>query len=605
MLKFRMIWGALVAVFATCFGSHAGMDEHQSRKPNILLMISDDQGYGEFGFTGNEIAETPNLDRLSSQSAFYSNFIVSPGCAPTRSTLMTGRHHLLTGTWGVGPRGNTHRDETLMPSFFNPSGYDTWLSGKHDGTAMMELDPDDRGFDWFCLIGGGYLQRNPIMYGHHQGETVEGWTVDIMTEDVISQIRSAGDTPWLAYVAYIIPHLPWETYDHYADPYREQGFSESISQLYGSIAQMDESIGRLLDVLEEEGQKENTIVVFLSDDGPTEGRPAWVNDGFRHAQHSSDWGLRNPHGLTGQKGEIWDHGIRSPLLIRWPGKIEPGNRSQFGSVEDILPTLLDLADIDPETWPDHHPFTGMSLYPSLKETDHAVDREVMLLALAGPGEPGTVAKGGVIENPEGIDYTKLHVTLRGDRYKFHHMPGGDLRLYDLHEDPGEKNDISSEHPELTKEMAERCREQWDDFMKSGRTFWMANLRINNIDDPGRTSWFVPTNQMEGLSGDVVSVFTGGCRGFKNPGDTAEYKIDVQKAGEFSFKAVGRNFDRSAGFKLVINGDSIVPEHRGSEEVLFGTVELPAGFSDLTIKVPPSSEPGEAEAFIQRILVEKH
>ena len=589
---------------ATCFASSpTGGDQASSRKPNILLFVSDDQGYGEFGFTGNEHATTPNLDRLASQSAFYNNFVVSPGCAPTRSTLLTGRHHLLTGTWGVGPRGNTHRDETLMPLFLTPSGYETWLFGKMDGTVMMEMEPNDRGFDWFSIIGGGYLQRNPIMYGHHGGEVIEDWTVDIMTDDVVSQIRSAGDTPWLAYVAYIIPHLPWETSDEYADPYRERGYSESFSQLYGSIAQMDDSIGRILDVLEEEGQRDNTIILFLSDDGPTEGRPVWVNDGFRNAQRTSDWELRNPHGLTGQKGEIWDHGIRSPLIVNWPGRIEPGNRRQFGSVEDILPTLLDLAEIEPEMRPEHLPFTGISLYPSLKNADHAVSREVFLIALAGPGEPAGAGRGQIIEDPENMDYSRLHVTLRGTRYKFHHLPGGEYRLYDLQNDPGEKNDLSQDYPELIQRVANRAREQWDEFIASGRTFWMAHMKINNIDAPFRTDWFIPTNQMEALRGNVVSIFTGGCRGFKNPGDTAIYKVEAQKTGEFRLTAVGRDFDRSADFELVFNGEVIPARHREAGQVDFGEIEIPSGFSDLKIRVPSSAAPGDAEALIERILVE--
>ena len=468
---------------------------------------------------------------------------------------------------------------------------------------MMELNPHDRGFDWFSSIGGGYMQKNPIMRGHHGGEVVEGWAVDIMTDDVVSQIRSAGDTPWLAHVAYIIPHLPWETSDEYADPYRERGYSESFSQLYGSIAQMDDSIGRILDVLEEEGQKENTIVVFFSDDGPTVERALWTNAGYDLDEHYEDWILRNPHGLTGQKGEIWDHGIRSPLLVHWPGKIEPGERDQFGSVEDILPTLLDLADIDPEAWPEHLPFTGMSLYPSLKDADHAIEREVFLIALAGQGEPGTVSQGGVINDPAEIEYDDLHTTLRSSRYKLHNMPDGKFRLYDLQEDPGEKNDLSSGHPGLAGEMAGRAREQWDEFIASGRTFWMANLMIDNVDRPRRTAWYLPVNQIERINGDVFAIFEGGIQGFKNPGDSAEYKVEVQKGGKFRFSATGRDLDKCGRFELVVNGSPLVPARRTSKRAVFGDSKLPEGTSSVILQVPDSKDSGESEAFIRRIVVE--
>ena len=574
------------------------------RPPNILLIISDDQGYGDFGFTGNPLAKTPNIDRLAKESAFYSNFIVAPACTPTRSALLTGRNHLLTGVWGVGPRGDVMRDEVLMPSFFKSSGYQTWMFGKMDGAKMMELDPKNRGFDWFYVIGGGYLQKRPCMCTPKGGEWVDGWTADIMTDKAIEKILTAGDNPWLAHVAYIIPHLPWECPDKYSEPYRKKGYSESFAQCYGSIAHMDHNIGKLLDAVRESGQEENTIVLFISDNGPTEGLPAWVNSNFKHAKNSKDWKLRNPLGLTGHKAEVWDNGTRSPLLIRWPGKIPPGERNQLAAVEDILPSLLDLCKVPDSGNPKHLPFTGISLLPSLKNPKSAVKhKEVFRLALAGPGEPGNVATGGIVENAAIVDYSRLHTILHGERFKFHHLPGGKHKLFDIIKDPGEKNDLSKNMPKQTVEMAMRCRNQWKTIAESGRALRMAHSVVDNIKRPNG-KWNVPANRGQRLKGKIVCIFGGGCRGFKNPGDLIDYSVDVQQAGNFSFIVTGKGLDKAAKIELLVNGSEVKTKNCVAEKIEFETAKLPAGFSTLTLQVPANSKSGKSEAKVNQIQIKK-
>ncbi|VGO13539.1 Arylsulfatase [Pontiella desulfatans] len=296
-------WMVVGLVFAC--GAFADVDG-ASRSPNILLIISDDQGYGDFGFTGNKVVQTPTLDRLSRESAFYLHFVVGPACTPTRASLFAGRHHLDMGVWGVGSRGRVRRDETLMPKFFSPSGYAAWAFGKMDGGLhMMEMTPIDRGFDSF-LPGAGYAQRNK-----------QGWGAELITDAAVEKIRQAGDKPWLAYVGYVIPHLDWYCPESYAEPFRKKGYSEDIAQCYGSIKQMDDQIARLLKAVKETGQAENTIVLFMSDNGSLDAMGqqemgVWENAKPKNP-HSPDWGIRNPGNLIGRKGEVWDNGIRSPL----------------------------------------------------------------------------------------------------------------------------------------------------------------------------------------------------------------------------------------------------------------------------------------------------
>ncbi len=566
--------------------------QKKERKPNILLIISDDQGYGDFGFTGNKLADTPVLDGLSKEGAFYPNFMVAPACSPTRSALLTGRNHLDVGVWGVGPRGQVRRDEVLMPSFFNPSGYNTWLFGKWDGTKMMELGPISRGFDWFCGIGGGYLQKRPLLCTPEGAKWTEGWSAELITDVAIKKIKESGDTPWLAHMAYIIPHLPWECPDSYADPYRKKGYSETFAQCYGSIKQMDDQIGRLLDAVREAGQEENTIVVFLSDNGPTENRPAWVNDNYKYAQNSEDWKLRNPDGLIGHKAEVWDAGIRSPLLVRWPGEIKPGIRKHVTKVEDLLPTLLNLAKIPESKQPKHLSFDGKSFLSSLKDRKFTEDRDIFRLALAGPGEPGGTTRSLIIEDAQETDYNKLHAVLRRGDYKLHHLPGGQFRLYDMEKDPSEKNDLSKKMPERTSDLAIRCRDRWNDIASRNRTFPMRQLKIDNVDRWSK-SYTLRTNQALHFEGDMKSVFYGGARGFQSPGDRADYTVEVQKPLTVSFIAEGKGFNKCANISLLVNGEVIAVKSKTADKIVFNSAALPKGVLQLSLFVDENEERGTA------------
>ena len=153
----------------------------QGRKPNVLLIIADDQGYADFGFMGNKLVKTPQLDRLAGESAVFRNFVVAAACSPSRAAIFTGREHLGTGVWGVPPRANLRRDEVLAPAFFQRAGYRTRHVGKPDCTRTHESQPWHRGWDDAFLIDGGYLQRDPIITHQAGSGKVEGWTADILT----------------------------------------------------------------------------------------------------------------------------------------------------------------------------------------------------------------------------------------------------------------------------------------------------------------------------------------------------------------------------------------------------------------------------------------
>lgn len=455
-MKTAWALGLLVAL-ATCVGAA------ETVRPNVLLIVSDDQGYGDFGFTGNRLVRTPALDRLAGESAVFKNFVVAAACSPTRSALWTGRDHLLTGVWGVGARAGMRSDEARMPAFFKTAGYATLHVGKLDCVKVGKSGP--AAFGWEEWTGGGhYEHRDPTLFSSSGASQAKGWTADLMTDRAIAFIRERRGRPWFASVAYIIPHLPWVCDEACSAPFQAQGCSKDLAACYGSIVQLDACIGRLLDALRESGQADNTVVVFLSDNGPT--GPEAKTAGADGVVRGADWEKRNVAGLRGHKATVWENGLREPLLVRWPGRIAPGERRQFGCVEDVLPTLLDLAGVRGDAVA-HAPFSGVSLTPALKDAAVAFERpEALRMAIAGAGAPR--ADDGA--PPRSVRLEDLHVALRGERFKYHALPGGASALYDLAADPGESADVRAKYPDVADRMARTCRERWAAVIDSGRAF---------------------------------------------------------------------------------------------------------------------------------------
>jgi arylsulfatase A-like enzyme len=449
----------LLSLFATPL--HAVDAPKAASQPNVLFIISDDQGYSDFGFTGNPQVKTPVLDRLATESAVFQNFVVAPACSPSRAAFFTGREHLVTGVWGVPLRDNLRTDEALMPAYFRAAGYRTFYAGKRDIGRPPYTTPWERGWDNGYFVSG-YQHRDPRLPNRGKTISPKGWTCDIMTDLILDFWKQNPDDPWLVAAAYIIPHLPFVVDEKYSQPFRDAGLSEELALCYGSIAQMDTAIGRLLDGLCESGQMENTIVFFVSDNGMSgkrisrgKGDPSWPQ---------ADWAIRNLHQLRGSKAEAWENGIRVPCLVRWPGRIAPGKRPQLGGAEDILPTMLDLAGIVPSVI-EHLPLTGVSLRPALEDAQAKMQRpNLFRIAISGKGAPRELPAS------KQRRFKDHHLVLRGPRFKYHALPGGENALYDIDADPCETADVQLEFPEVTARMAKDLRDRWDAVITSGRAF---------------------------------------------------------------------------------------------------------------------------------------
>lgn len=449
-LFFRFI-GLACCVFALTSSVSA------AERPNVLIIITDDQGFSDFGFTGNPLAKTPNIDRLAEQSAVFENFVVNPACSPSRASFYTGRQHLSAGVWGVPPRANLHRDEALLPAFFRQAGYSTFYAGKADTARLPDSSPWERGWDQGYFVSG-YQHRDPIL-PHREGTLKpKGWTVDILTDLILDFWKTHPEGPWLATAAYVIPHLPWVCDDRFSAPFERTGLSKDLALCYGSIVQMDLAIGRLLDALRESGQEKNTIVVLVSDNGMSQKNNA------KSEIEPEDWTKRNPHQLRGHKATVWENGIRVPCLVRFPDRITPGSRAQLGAAEDILPTVLDLAGINTDRI-SHLPFDGVSLRPVLEGGVKSFERpDLFRIAISGAGSPRDLKEG------QPRRYEDHHLAMRGAQFKYHALPGGGSELYDVIADPSETLDVKERFPDVTKRMAADCRKHWDELLATNRAF---------------------------------------------------------------------------------------------------------------------------------------
>lgn len=313
------------------------MDMKHSKHPNVIYILADDMGYGDFGIFGNGSSKTPNLDRLVREGCTLSHcYSASPVCAPARASLLTGRYPHRTGavdTYEAIAGDRMSLQETTLADVYRQSGYYTGLIGKwHLGLIGKDYHPCCRGFNTFVGFRGGWsdyfhykLDRNGV-----PSPSDGTYLTHVITEESIRFLQDNKDRPFFLHVAYNAPHFPYQCPESYVAPFRGK-FNPTLATLYGMIACMDEGIGKILDTLDSCGLSENTIVVFASDNGP---------------QLSGDTCRYNCY-LHGEKGLAYEGGIRVPAVIRWPGHLAPDSRchSFFHGI-DWFPTLLAACNLE-------------------------------------------------------------------------------------------------------------------------------------------------------------------------------------------------------------------------------------------------------------------
>lgn len=403
-----------------------------AEKPNVLLVMTDDQGWGDIHSHQNPDIDTPNLDSLANSGARFNHFYVSPVCAPTRAALLTGRWHPRTGVSGVTRTAETMRsDELTMAEIFRRSGYRTGAFGKWHNGAHWPHDPNGQGFDEFLGFCAGHwdLYFDSPLTHNQQPTHGDGFLIDHLTDKAIAFIQADSEQPWLCYVPYNTPHTPWQVPDRYWEKYSARDMSPTTACAYAMVENIDDNLGRLLAAIETAGQTDNTIVLFLTDNGANTDR--WDGN------------------MRGQKGSLHEGGSRVPLFIRFPGQIKPSTTIKTLAAHiDLLPTLMEFAGItlSGSDGVPQKPLDGKSLATILRTGhDDQLANRTLFNHWAGRGS---------VRTP--------HWRLVKDRAR-----QTSWQLFDMLTDPSETTNVSAQFPEIASSLEKQYMAWWADVSAAG------------------------------------------------------------------------------------------------------------------------------------------
>ncbi len=509
-MKTRSIISALAAVsaFTGCHNAPINGGGH----PNVLLILTDDQGWGDVCIHGNPNISTPAIDRLYSESAVMNRFMVSPLSAPTRASLLTGRYHLRTGVCSVqGGLENMNPDETTIAELFKDAGYSTGCFGKWHNGAYYPYTPNGQGFDEFLGFCCGHwanyfnpeLQHNETMfYG-------EGYSTDIFTDAAIEFIKEHKDSPFFCYVPYNAPHSPYQVPDKYFDhyyknlPVKNDADRASLAAIYGMVECVDYNISRLLSTLDELKIRENTIVIYMSDNGPT-----------HIARYNGE--------MRGGKATVREGGVRVPCYINWEGHIRHRVIDELYAHIDMLPTLMDLCGI--KKYKTAFPTDGVSMKNALMGKEYA-----------GHDRQTFTHRGKDAEDPSiGACRTK--------GYRLEVYPGGRVEMYDMISDRSERHNIydrdNPEHQKLYEAYME-----WFDIASKGVAGLYKPVPVGYDAAPEVR---IPTP--EGKPSGRLK-----CYGFPNQNwmnhfmsesDSLSFTLDVVSEGDYTVSVAYSNTDTS-------------------------------------------------------------
>lgn len=405
-----------------------------SQRPNVIFIITDDQGYGDIGYHGNPALHTPHLDRMARASVQLDNHHHDPLCSPSRAALLTGQYAARNGVWHVIQGRHLLRPNAVtMADHFSASGYRTAMFGKWHLGDSYPFAPHFRGFDEALCHKGGGVGELPDYWGNNyiddtyfrNGEPLPcaGYCTDVFFAAASEFISRPADAPFFVYLATNAMHAPFLVPDGYAAPYLRQGIPDSRARFYGMIANFDENLGRLFQRLEDQSLADDSIVIFTSDHGTAAGFDATTGDGYNA-------------GMRGVKGSVYEGGHRVSFLMRWPGQLPAGRKiAQPTAHIDILPTLLDLCGIRAENAAD---LDGLSLAPLLRgEADDLPERSIVVQL-----QPDAPQKWH-------------HTALIKGRWRL--LNG--VELYDVDRDPGQTRDLAAESRHVV-EVLRRDYDRW-------------------------------------------------------------------------------------------------------------------------------------------------
>lgn len=567
------MWAAIL--FAAGLGAAAAAMDAAPKRPNVVLIMTDDQGYGDLGWAGNPIVQTPNIDRLATHSAILKSFYVSPVCTPTRASLMTGRYNYRTRAIDTfRGRAMMEPSETTVAEILRGAGYATGIFGKWHLGDSYPMRAMDQGFQESLVHRGGGIGQpsdppggegkytDPILLRNGRPVSEKGYCTDVYFRE---GMRWAGDQvrkgkPFFLYLPTNAPHGPFDDVPrHWYERYRKESIrpdrfpstpghavppqlnADVLARVYAMISNVDENVGRLVDWLDREKVAERTLVIFMTDNGEA---TAGYNAGLR-----------------GRKSEVYEGGIRSPFFACWPGVLQPGAASdRIAAHIDLLPTLLEACEV---RMPKDLRLDGRSLLPLLRRSPRNwPDRTLIFQAHRGDAP---------VRHHNFAARTQQWKLVHNSGFGRETLPPGPLKLelFDMEADPYETRNAAAEHPEVVADLRRRYDTWFDD---------VGSTRPDN--------YAPPRIRIGSRNEDPVVLTRQDWRGAGwGPRDRGHWEVEVDRGGTYQvtlrFAAPAR--PATAGFSL---GDA-----RAS-------VEVPAGARLVTLeRVRLPQGPGRLEAFL--------
>jgi len=423
-------------------------------RPNIILVMTDDQGYGDLGCHGHPFLQTPNLDQLYTQSTRFTDFHVSPTCAPTRAALMSGRAAFKNGiTHTILERDRMALEATTIAQVLKSAGYVTGIFGKWHLGDDDPYQPQNRGFDETFIHGAGGIGQNfpgsqadapgtsyfnPIIKHNGRFEQTTGYCTDVFFQQALGWIKAHKDDPEKPFFVYLptnAPHSPFHVDKKYSDLYLEKCDPQTAAFL-GMITNIDENMGRLMKKLDEWNLTDNTLLIFMTDNGSAAGARIFNA------------------GMKGSKGSPHEGGSRVPLFLRLPGTTEPGvDVDRLTRHYDLFPTLAAIAGA---TLPDDLDLDGRNLLPLIKDPQSAWPDRKTFFHLGRWNKQGAPGRWGMSNtDPDKAKHKQFAV--RSEHWRL-----VEKSLYNIDEDPGETTDLATEHPEIAAELLAAYDEWWDE-----------------------------------------------------------------------------------------------------------------------------------------------
>lgn len=455
---------ATIAALSPIFTfANENLRKENNKRPNVILILGDDQGYGDLGCTGNHIIKTPNIDKLHSEGIFLSDFSVCPVSSPTRSSIMTGRESLRTGICDTYNGGTTMSpEEVTIAEILKSSGYATAVFGKWHLGDNYPSRPMEQGFDEALVHGGGGIGQPGDILNYHKGDSsyfnptlwhngeitqTEGYCSDVFGSAAVDFIeKSDSNTPFFIYLAFNAPHtplqLPQEYYDIYKDCDPSKGFDnlympemsendkEAARKVYGMVTNIDDNVGRVMTALEEKGIEDNTLVIFLTDNGPEQ--------------------RRYTGGFYKTKGTVYQGGVHVPCIMHMPKKLGSGEVGYPSAHIDLLPTISSICNVP---LPDTLELNGQNILPEILDKKANGDRSFYY---------SWVRRAPLLYK---------NIAIRDGVFKLVGDAGADakvtdFKLFNLDNDLSEQNNIVNDNIDLATEMKAKLDYWYKDIIAS-------------------------------------------------------------------------------------------------------------------------------------------